>query len=70
VGQFSVGANMWDQLRIQANAERQGAEAWRTIAADLSDQRIIGQLAACSALEEASADRLDALIARHGGAPR
>jgi hypothetical protein len=59
------GLDVWDQLRIQANAERQGAQAWRTIAADLSDQRIIEQLAACSALEEASADRLDALIARH-----
>lgn len=56
---------VWDQLRIQANAERQGAQAWRNIAARTSDQRVIDELHACSALEEASADRLDALIAAH-----
>lgn len=62
------GHDVWDQLRIQADAERQGAQAWRTIAARVDDERVLAALAACSALEEASADRLDALIAAH--APR
>ena len=57
------GMDVWDQLRVQANAERQGAQAWRNISARMTDNRVIAELAACSALEEASADRLDALIA-------
>jgi hypothetical protein len=60
-----TGMDVWDQLRVQANAERQGAQAWRNIASRTSDQRVIDEMAACSALEEASADRLDALIATH-----
>jgi len=54
---------VWDQLRIQADAERQGADAWRGIAASHPDPRVVEALRECSALEEASADRLDALIA-------
>ena len=57
------GMDVWDQLRVQANAERQGAQAWRNIAARTADARVVAELAACSALEEQSADRLDALIA-------
>ena len=57
--------DVWDQLRVQANAERQGARAWRNIATRTTDQRVLEQLATCSTLEEASADRLDALIATH-----
>lgn len=57
------GMDVWDQLRVQANAERQGAQAWRNIASRTTDQRVIAELAACSTLEEESADRLDALIA-------
>lgn len=59
------GHDVWDQLRIQADAERQGAHAWRSIAARTDDVAVITELSACSALEEASADRLDALIATH-----
>jgi hypothetical protein len=59
--------DVWDQLRIQANAERQGAQAWRNIAARTEDERTIDALKICSALEEASADRLDALIAAKAG---
>jgi len=59
------GMDVWDQLRVQANAERQGAQAWRTISAAISDERVLEQLAACSALEEAAADKLDGLIATH-----
>jgi hypothetical protein len=60
------GRSNWDQLRIQANAERQGANAWRSTAATVTDPSVLEQLAACSALEESSADFLDALIATHG----
>lgn len=59
------GFDVWDQLRIQANAERQGAQAWRTIATAITDERVLEQLRACSALEESAADKLDALIATH-----
>ena len=59
------GLDVWDQLRVQANAERQGAQAWRGIAMRVDDQVVLDALAACSALEEASADRLDDLIAAY-----
>ncbi len=59
------GMDVWDQLRVQANAERQGAQAWRSISATHPDPNVIAELAICSSLEEASADRLDALIAEH-----
>ena len=59
------GFDPWDQLRIQADAERQGAQAWRNIAAAHPDPHVVAELHTCSALEEASADRLDALIAEH-----
>ena len=55
--------SIWDQLRIQANAERQGAQAWRGISSRHPDRRVIDVLESCSRLEESSADRLDALIA-------
>jgi hypothetical protein len=55
----------WDQLRIQAQAERQGARAWRNIAARIDDADVIAALDACSMLEEASADRVDELVAAH-----
>ena len=59
---------LWDQLRIQANAERQGAQAWRGIASRIEDATVLDALARCSALEEASADTLDRLIAEHAPA--
>jgi hypothetical protein len=62
-----VGLDVWDQLRIQADAERQGAQAWRNIVARTADAQVVDALAACSALEEASADRIDALVREHGG---
>lgn len=55
-----------DQLRVQANAERQGAEAWRNIASRHPDRTVIDQLNECSRLEEESADYLDDLVARIG----
>ena len=62
------GMDVWDQLRVQANAERQGAQAWRTIGQQIEDESVLTALARCSALEEASADRLDDLIATHAPA--
>lgn len=56
---------VWDQLRIQANAERQGANAWRGIAASHPDPKVVRILESCSVLEESSADYLDHLIATH-----
>ena len=57
--------DVWDQLRVQANAERQGAQAWRNIATRVDDPEVLDALATCSSLEEASADSLDELIATH-----
>ena len=59
------GLNVWDQLRVQANAERQGAQAWRTIATQAVEPSVVHALESCSSLEEVSADRLDELIASH-----
>jgi hypothetical protein len=59
--------SVWEQLYIQANAERQGAAAWRMIASQFTDQSIIEALESCSSIEEQSADYVDALLAtRHG----
>lgn len=57
-----AGLAIVDQLTIQANAERQGALAWRGIAATITDPAVIEQLQMCSALEETSADFLDSLL--------
>ena len=53
-----------DQLRVQANAERQGAQAWRNIASRHPDPAVIDELNECSRLEEESADSLDDLLSR------
>jgi SLT domain-containing protein len=52
------------QMLLQAAAERQGANAWRSVAKTpgLSDH-VLAELATCSTLEEASADVLDQLLA-------
>jgi len=61
------GLSPWDQLRIQADAERQGANAWRSIAAGVTDGAVLAELRACSALEEESAAYLERLVAAAGG---
>jgi hypothetical protein len=58
------GLSLMDQLRIQANAERQGAAAWRSLAAGQEDPSVGEALEACALLEETSADHLDGLIAQ------
>ena len=57
--------DVWDQLRIQANAERQGAGAWERIAASNPNAEVIKVLNSCSELELTSADYLDALLDEH-----
>lgn len=54
-----------EQLQLQAAAERQGANAWKSVALTpgLSDH-VLDELATCSRLEEASADLLTELLAR------
>ena len=59
--------DVWDQLRIQANAERQGAGAWERIASVHPSAEVIKVLNSCSELELTSADYLDALLAEHDG---
>jgi len=60
--------DVWDQLRIQANAERQGAGAWERIASTHPDPEVIKVLNSCSELELSSADIVDELLAAHDAA--
>ena len=50
------------QLAIQANAERQGAAAWRGMIEAETSQSIRDVLERCALTEEASADYLDSLL--------
>lgn len=52
-----------EQWRIQAHAERQGAAAWRGIAARETDASLATALEEVAKLEERSADELTALLA-------
>jgi hypothetical protein len=52
-----------EQMVIQANAERQGAAAWRAMIDQQSDEVIRAALEQCAQIEEVSADYLDALLA-------
>jgi len=52
-----------EQMTIQANAERQGAAAWRAMIDQQSDAAIQAALEQCAQIEEVSADYLDALLA-------
>ena len=52
-----------EQLRIQAGAERQGADAWRSFAAEQQDASIVQALHSLSSLEEENASNLDQLLA-------
>jgi hypothetical protein len=51
-----------EQLRIQADAERQGAAAWRGLATQQTDAAIHRELESCALLEEESADCLERLL--------
>lgn len=52
-----------DQYRIQAGAELQGAAAWRSLVTSQTDPAVRDELHACAKLEEASAARLESLLA-------
>jgi hypothetical protein len=51
-----------EQMTIQANAERQGAAAWRAMIEPESNEGIKAELEQIARIEEISADYLDALV--------
>lgn len=58
------GYSVHEQLFMQAAAERQGAHAWRSVSKTPGlTPEVLAQLAACSSIEEASADIVDGLLA-------
>ena len=57
-----AGLPLREQWRIQASAERQGADAWRLLASEQADEAVRESLLSCSALEEESAAHLDSLL--------
>lgn len=61
---YAVFANLdlHDQLAVQANAERQGAAAWRGMLAEEPDPEVRARLEHCALLEEASAAYLDDMV--------
>jgi hypothetical protein len=59
-----AGLSSWDQLSLQANAELQGAAAWRGISANLSDPAVVAELERCAMLEEESSRELQRIIVR------
>lgn len=66
-GAMFVGLPLREQLALQESAERQGANVWRALAAASTLPDATREaLAACAALEEASAARLARLLAEPG----
>ena len=55
---------------VQASAERQGAAAWRGLAAQQEDEAVAGELGKCADLEETSAACLEGLLGIDEGATR
>ncbi len=51
-----------EQWHVQASAERQGADAWRLLASQQSDEVVKQELLACADLEELSAAHLTRLL--------
>ena len=58
-----------EQLRLQAAAELQGAHAWRSIAAGVSDPTVSAELARCSELEEISSAMVLQVLAKFNATP-
>lgn len=58
-----------EQLRLQAAAELQGAHAWRSIAAGVSDPTVSAELARCSELEEISSAMVLQVLAKFDATP-
>jgi hypothetical protein len=57
------GMSVREQVRIQSDAELQGANAWRSVAAAVSDPVVLAELARCSELEELSSAAAKAMLA-------
>ncbi|MEH6515266.1 MAG: hypothetical protein V7742_01190 [Halioglobus sp.] len=55
-----------EQMAIQANAERQGAAAWRAMMDSNNAQALNAELEEIAQIEEVSADYLDGLLERMG----
>ncbi len=53
-----------DQFALQAAAERLGAATWRSFAKQQADSDVADVLEGCAPLEEASAEALEAIIAK------
>ena len=58
-----------EQLRLQAAAELQGAQAWRSIALGVSDPTVLAELARCSELEETGSAVLQRVLATFDALP-
>lgn len=56
------GHSVHEQIRMQSDAELQGANAWRSIAVNVSDPVVLQELATCSELEERSSAAARSLL--------
>ena len=56
------GLAVLDQIRMQADAELQGAHAWRSIAKLVTDPEVLATLATCSELEEFSSSEVRSFL--------
>lgn len=56
------GVGVMDQLRMQADAELQGANAWRSVAKGVTDEAVRRELATCSELEEHSSREVRTIL--------
>lgn len=57
------GHSVHEQIRMQSDAELQGANAWRSVATKVTDPKVLAELARCSELEETSSRAAKALLA-------
>lgn len=57
------GFSVHEQIRMQSDAELQGANAWRSVAASVTDPKVLAELARCSELEETSSRAAKELLA-------
>jgi hypothetical protein len=55
-----AGRSLEEQFAVQAAGERVGAATWRAFAARAEDPSVAGEFLACAALEEESAEFLEA----------
>ena len=59
-----AGLPLHEQWRIQASAERQGANAWRLLASEQDDAKVREDLLGCAALEVENAGFLQRIVER------